>query len=91
MAKVAAGITDTPATMAIKSHLRNGNPLVIAISTNDGLAGSAELLNRNNFFFVPYRQDNPITKPRSLVFDPKYIIPTLEKALDREQIQPILL
>ena len=53
MAKVAAGITDTPATMAIKSHLRNGNPLVIAISTNDGLAGSAEnigkLLNRNNF------------------------------------------
>lgn len=95
MAKVATGITDTPATMAIKSHLRNGNPLVIAISTNDGLAGSAEnigkLLNRNNFFFVPYRQDNPITKPRSLVFDPKYIIPTLEKALDREQIQPILL
>lgn len=95
MAKVAAGITDTPATMAIKSHLRNGNPLAIAISTNDGLAGSAEnigkLLNRNNFFFVPYRQDNPITKPRSLVFDPKYIIPTLEKALDREQIQPILL
>ena len=68
---------------------------MIAISTNDGLSGSAEnigkLLNRNNFFFVPFRQDNPITKPRSLVFDPNYIIPTLEKALDREQIQPILL
>lgn len=81
--------------MAVKSHLRNGNPIVIAISTNDGLSGSGEnigkLLNRNNFFFVPFRQDNPITKPRSLVFDPKYIIPTLEKALDREQIQPILL
>lgn len=72
-----------------------GNPIVLAISTNDGLSGSAEnigkLLNRNLFYFVPFRQDNPITKPRSLVFDPKYIIPTLEKALDREQIQPILL
>lgn len=81
--------------MSIKSHLRNGNPIVIAISTNDGLSGSAEnigkLLNRNNFFFVPFKQDNPITKPRSLVFAPKYIIPTLEQALDREQIQPIIL
>jgi len=59
------------------------------------LSGSAEnigkLLNRNLFYFVPFRQDNPITKPRSLVFDPKYIVPTLEKALEREQIQPILL
>lgn len=95
MAKIAAGITDTPAIMSVKSHLRNGNPVVLAVSTNDGLSGSAEnigkLLNRNNFFFVPFRQDNPITKPRSLVFDPKYIIPTLEQALDREQIQPILL
>ena len=81
--------------MAVKSHLRNGNPVVIAISTNDGLSGSAEnigkLLNRNNYFFVPFRQDNPITKPRSLVFDSNYIINTLEKALDREQIEPILL
>lgn len=72
-----------------------GNPIVVGISTNDGLSGSAEnigkLLNRNLFYFVPFRQDNPITKPRSLVFDPKYIIPTLEKALDREQIQPIIL
>lgn len=57
--------------------------------------GSAEnigkLLNRNNYFFVPVRQDNPITKPRSIVFDPKYIKKTLEYALDREQVQPILL
>ena len=69
--------------------------MVIAISTNDGLSGAAEnigkLLNRKHFFFVPFRQDNPITKPRSLVFDPKYIIPTLEDALEKEQIQPILL
>ena len=93
--KLANGITDDVGTMATKSHLRNNNPVVIAISTNDGLAGSAEnigkLLNRNNYYFVPFRQDNPITKPRSLVFDPKYIIPTLEKALEKEQVQPILI
>ena len=95
IAKLANGITDTPALMAAKSHLRNNNPIVIAISTNDGLSGSAEnigkLLNRNNYFSVPFRQDNPITKPRSLVFDPNYIVKTLEQALDKEQIQPILL
>ncbi len=93
--KLANGITDDVGTMATKSHLRNNNPVVVAVSTNDGLSGSAEnigkLLNRNNYFFVPFRQDNPITKPRSLVFDPKYIIPTLEFALDREQIQPVLI
>ena len=94
IAKIANNIIDTPATMAIKSHLRNENPVVIAISTNDGLSGSAEnigkLLNRNNFFFVPFRQDNPITKPRSLVFDEKYIINTIEEALENRQLQPIL-
>ena len=95
ISKLANSCIDTPVTMAAKSHLRNNNPLVIAVSTNDGLSGSLEnigkLLNRNNYFFVPFRQDNPITKPRSLVFDPKYIIKTLEYALDREQVQPILL
>lgn len=89
------GITDTPVLMAAKSHLRNENPVVIGISTNDGLSGSAEnigkLLNRKHIYFVPFRQDNPITKPRSLVFDPKYILDTILKALDGEQIQPILL
>ena len=95
IAKLANGIIDNTATMAVKSHLRNGNPVVIAISTNDGLSGSAEnigiLLNRNHYFFVPFRQDNPITKPRSLVFDSNYIINTLEEALENKQIQPILL
>ena len=95
MAKLACDIIDTPATMAAKSHLSNGNPLVIAPSTNNGLSGNAEnigkLLNRNNYYFVPFRQDNPITKPRSIVFDPDYIIKTLEYALDGEQIGPILL
>ncbi len=95
MAKLANDIIDTPATMAAKSHLRNNLPLVIAISTNNGLGANAvnigNLLNRNNYFFVPFRQDNPISKPRSIVFDPEYIIKTLEYALDGEQVQPILL
>ena len=92
---MANGITDTPVLMATKSHLRNENPLVIGVSTNDGLSGSAKnigtLLNRKHIYFVPFRQDNPITKPRSLVFDPKYVLDTILKALEREQIQPILL
>ena len=94
MLNLLGGVTDTPVLMAAKSHLRNGNPLVIAISTNDGLSGSAvnigNLLNRANYFFVPFRQDNPITKPRSLVFDPNLIVKTLEYALEHEQVQPIL-
>lgn len=95
IAKLSNSIIDTPVTMACKSHLRNNNPVVLGISTNDGLSGSAEnigkLLNRNNYYFVPFKQDNPITKPRSLVADFKYLIPTIEKALEREQIEPILL
>jgi len=93
--KLSNGINDGPVLMSAKSHLRNSNPLVIAPSTNDGLSVSAEnigkLLNRKNIFFVPFRQDNPITKPRSIVFDPTYIKETLEFALERKQIQPILL
>lgn len=95
LAKLAHGINDNPVLMSVKSHLRNNNPVVIAISTNDGLSGSAEnigkLLNRNNFYFVPFKQDNPITKPRSLVFDSEYLVKTLEYALENEQIQPIIL
>ena len=95
IAKLACDIIDTPVTMAVKSHLRNNNPLVIAPSTIDGLGGNAEnigkLLNRKNYYFVPFRQDNPITKPRSIVFDVGYIIKTLEYALEGEQISPILM
>ena len=95
IAKLANGITDTPVTMAAKSHLRNESPLIIAISTNDALSGSAKnigtLLNRRNYYFVPFRQDNPITKPRSIVFDEDYIIKTIEYALNGEQIEPIML
>lgn len=95
IAKLAHDIIDTPAVMAVKSHLRNNLPVVIGISTNNALSGNAEnigkLLNRKNYYFVPFRQDNPITKPRSIVFDFEYLIKTIEYALDNEQIQPILL
>ena len=95
MAKLACDIIDTPATMAVKSHLRNNLPVVIAPSTNNGLSGNAKnigiLLNRKHYYFVPFRQDNPITKPRSIVFDSEYIVKTIESALEHEQIEPILL
>ena len=95
MAKLAVDIIDTPATMAVKSHLRNNLPVVVAPSTNNGLAANminiGSLLNRRNYYFVPFKQDNPITKPRSIVFDSDYIIKTIEMALDGEQIEPILL
>ena len=95
MSKLACDIIDTPATMAVKSHLRNNLPVVIAPSTNNGLGANmtsiAKLINRRNYYFVPFRQDNPITKPRSIVFDSDYILKTIELALDGEQIEPILL
>ena len=94
IAKLANAIIDTPAVMAIKSHLRNQKPLVIGISTNDGLSGSAEnigrLLNRKNYYFVPFTQDNPITKPTSLVFKFDYLIPTIKEALKNKQLQPLI-
>lgn len=95
IAKLANDMIDGTATMAVKSHLRRERPVVIAISTNNGLSGAAEnigkLLNRKHYYFVPFKQDNPITKPRSIVFDPDYLIKTIEFALDKEQIEPILL
>ena len=95
MSKLACDIIDTPATMAVKSHLRNNLPVVIAPSTNNGLGANmvsiAKLINRKNYYFVPFRQDNPLTKPRSVVFYPEYILKTIEFALDGEQIEPILI
>lgn len=95
IAKLANDIIDNPAVMAVKSYLRNEKPVVVAISTNDGLSSAGEnigkLLNRKNYYFVPFRQDNPITKPRSVAFDPTYLVKTIEYALEGEQIQPILL
>lgn len=94
-AKLANGISDTPVLVAAKSHLRNNKPIVLGISTSDGLSTNAvnigNLLNRRNFYFVPFRQDNPITKPFSIVSDPEYVVNTIKSALEGEQLQPILL
>ena len=94
LAKLAHSIADTPVTMAAKSHLRNGRPVVVAVSTNDGLAGAAEnigkLLSRKHYYFVPFGQDDPIRKPTSLIADFSQIPQTLELALEGKQIQPIL-
>lgn len=94
LTKLAHGITDTAVTMAAKAHLRNARPLIIAFSTNDGLSGSAEsiarLLNRKNVYFVPFGQDDPGKKPRSLQADFALIGDAIEAALRGEQLQPIL-
>lgn len=95
LAKLANGITDTSVTMAAKAHLRNQRPLVIAVSTNDGLGCAAKnigmLQNYKNIYFVPYRQDDPIKKPSSLVADFERTLLTVNEALSGRQIQPILL
>ena len=95
IAKLAHGITDGAVTMAAKGHLRNGKPVVLAIATNDGLSASAPniaaLLNRKNYYFVPFGQDNAEAKPTSLIADFRKIILTAEAALEGRQIQPILL
>jgi len=94
LAKLAHGVTDTSVTMAAKAHLRNGRPLVIAFSTNDGLSGSAEniakLLNRKHVYFVPFAQDAPEAKPRSLQSDFSLIGPAIEAAMEGRQLQPII-
>ena len=95
LAKLACGITDTAVTMACKSHIRNARPVLLAVSTNDALAGAAEnigkLLNKRNLFFVPFGQDDPENKPTSMVADFRKLPQALELALIGKQIQPILL
>lgn len=95
LAKLARGVTDTSVTMACKAHLRNGAPLILAISTNDGLSGSAEsiaaLLQRKNVYFVPFRQDAPHQKPFSLQSDFDLLGETIKAAMEGRQLQPVLL
>ena len=95
LGKLANGVTDTPVTMAAKAHLRNGKPLVIAISTNDGLGANAKnlglLLNTKNIYFVPFGQDDPIKKCNSLTANNEMILPTILEALKGKQLQPILI
>lgn len=95
LAKLAHSIADTPVTMGAKSHLRNGRPVLVAVSTNDGLAGAAEnigkLLGRKHYYFVPFGQDDPTGKPTSLIADFSRIPQALDAALEGRQIQPVLL
>ena len=95
IAKLAAGITDTDVTMAVKAHLRNARPVVLAVSSNDGLSAGAknigELLARKHYYFVPFGQDNAVGKPTSLVADFSRLPETIDAALRGEQIQPLLL
>ena len=95
LAKLAAGVTDTSVTMAAKAHLRNGRPVVVAVSTNDGLAAAARnigaLLARKGVYFVPFQQDDPENKPASLVAVMERIPETVEAALEGRQLQPVLL
>ena len=94
LAKLAHSIADGAVTMAAKSHLRNGRPLVIAVSTNDALAGAAEnigrLLNRKHCYFVPFGQDDPAKKPTSMVAHFEMIPQTVEAAMDGRQVQPLI-
>ncbi len=95
LAKLAHSIADGPVTMAAKSHLRNGRPVILAVSTNDALAGAAEnigrLLGRKHYYFVPFGQDDPIKKPTSMVADFAKIPPALEAAFEGRQIQPLII
>ena len=95
LAKLAHSIADGPVTMAAKSHLRNGRPMLVADSTNDALSTAAEnigkLMARKHYFFVPFRQDDPSEKPFSMVADFSAIPKALEAALDGRQIQPVVL
>ena len=95
LGKLACGITDTPVTMAVKAHLRNLRPVVLAVSTNDGLGASARnigtLLNCRNFYFVPFAPDDPLHKEASLVADLSRTQETLLAALQGRQLQPLLL
>ncbi|MBR2699827.1 MAG: dipicolinate synthase subunit B [Clostridia bacterium] len=94
LAKLAAGVADTPVTLAAKSHLRNGRPVVLAVSSNDALGQNArnigQLMAAKHFFFAPLRQDDPGEKPGSIVADFEMLPETLAQALEGRQIQPMI-
>ena len=94
LAKLANAITDNAVLMAVKSHLRNQKPVVIGLSSNDGLGMNAKnlglLLNTKNIYFVPFKQDDPFKKPNSLVARYDLLIPTVLEALEGKQVQPLL-
>ena len=95
LSKLALAVTDGVVPMAAKAHLRNGRPVVLAVSTNDGLGLNAKnlglLLATKNIYFVPFRQDNPKTKPNSIIADFSLVSATVAEALAGRQLQPLLL
>ena len=94
LAKLANGISDTAVLMATKGHIRNNKPVVLGISTNDGLGKSlkniATLIDTKNVFFVPFRQDDYISKPKSLALDYSFVVDTIKEAMEYKQLQPII-
>lgn len=95
LAKLSVGITDTPVTMAVKSHIRNMRPVLIAVSTNDALSNSAKniglLQNYKNYYFVPYGQDDSTNKPNSLIAKYNLIPQAVKNVLEGKQIQPMII
>lgn len=95
LAKLANAVTDSPVTMAVKAHLRNGRPVLLAIATNDGLGQNAKnigaLLAAKHFYFVPFGQDNAFAKPTSLIADLSQLRAAAELALEEKQLQPLLI
>lgn len=94
LAKLAYGIADTPVTMAVKSHLRNNGAVVLGISSNDALGNGAKnigmLMNMRNIYFIPFGQDDPENKEKSIVFKPGRTVQAIEMALEGRQLQPLL-
>ena len=95
IAKLANGITDTPALMAAKAHLRNEKPLLLSISTNDALGMNMKniglLLNAKHIYFIPFGQDNPQKKPNSMIAHTELLIPAAQAALEGKQYQPLIM
>lgn len=93
LAKISLGVTDSPVTMAVKSHLRIQRPVLLSVATNDGLGASAQnigkLLNTKNIYFVPMEQDDFVKKPNSLVSKFELIPKCIELALEGNQPQPV--
>lgn len=94
LAKLCAGITDSPVLMAAKAHLRNERPLIISVSTNDALGVNFKnigyLMNMKNVYFVPFGQDDPVKKPKSMIADVSLIPDTINAAFEGRQIQPVI-
>jgi dipicolinate synthase subunit B len=94
ISKISNAITDTTVTMAVKAHLRNNKPVIISISTNDGLGANAKniagLLNMKNVYLVPFGQDAPYKKPNSLVAKNTMLVPTIKAAIQGRQIEPVI-